>query len=181
MPVYNLIGYSDNCSKISGSLWQHYKDDANNNIKQSESFKPKMRITGKTPAAGNTKDVETIVPLKYVRNFWRTLEMPLINCEVNLILTWSPNYIISSVTGETKFKSTETKLYVPVVTLSTQDNAKLFQQLKSGFKRTINRTKYQSNVKTFAQNRYLNHLINPSFVNRPFVLSFENENDRTSH
>ena len=181
MPMYNLIGYSDNCSKISGSLWQHYKDDANNNIKQSESFKPKMRITGKTPAAGNTKDVETIVPLKYVRNFWRTLEMPLINCEVNLILTWSKDCVITNSEGEAKFAITETKLYVPVVTLSTQDNAKLFQQLKSGFKRTINRTKYQSNVKTFAQNRYLNHLINPSFVNRPFVLSFENENDRTSH
>ena len=105
--------------------------------------------------------------------------MPLINCEVNLILTWSPNYIISSVTGETKFKSTETKLYVPVVTLSTQDNAKLLQQLKSGFKKTINRNKYESSPKTYAKN----HLINPSFqgVNRLFVLSFENENDRTSH
>ena len=78
---------------------------------------------------------------------------------------------------------TETKLYVPVVTLSTQDNAKLLQQLKSGFKRTINWNKYESNIKTFAQNRYLNYLINPSFqgVNRLFVLSFENEDDRTSH
>ena len=77
----------------------------------------------------------------------------------------------------------ETKLYVPVVTLSTQDNAKLLQQLKSCFKRTINWNKYESNIKTYAQNRYLNHLINPSFqgVNRLFVLSFENEDDRTSH
>ena len=109
--------------------------------------------------------------------------MPLINCEVNLILTWSPTCVISSVTGETKFKITETKLYVPVVTLSTQDNAKLLQQLKSGFERTINWNKYESNIKTFAQKRYLNQLINPSFqgVNRIFVLSFENQNDRTSH
>ena len=109
--------------------------------------------------------------------------MPLINCEVNLILTWSKDCVISSATGETKFKITETKLYVPVVTLSTQDNAKLLQQLKSGFKRTINWNKYQSSIKTYAQNRYLNHLVNPSFqgVNRLFVLSFENENDRTSH
>ena len=86
-------------------------------------------------------------------------------------------------TGETKFKITETKLYVPIVTLSIQDNAKLLQQLKSGFKRTINWNKYESNIKTFAQNRYLNHLINPSFqgVNRHFVLSFENEDYRTSH
>ena len=106
----------------------------------------------------------------------------MINYEVNLILTWSPTCIISSPAGETKFKIAETKLYVPVVTLSTQDNAKLLQQLKSGFKRTVNQNKYESNIKTFAQNRYLNHLINSCFqgVNRPFVLSFENENDRTS-
>ena len=78
---------------------------------------------------------------------------------------------------------TETKLYVPVVTLSTQDSAKLLQQLKSGFKRIINWNKYESSVKTFAQNRYLNYLINPSFqgVNRLFVLSFENEDQRKSH
>ena len=82
-----------------------------------------------------------------------------------------------------KQKITETKLYVPVVTLPTQDNAKLLQQLKSGFKRIINWNKYESNIKTFAQNRYLNHLINSSFqgVNNLFVLSFENENDRASH
>ena len=84
---------------------------------------------------------------------------------------------------QTKFEITETKLYVPIVTLSTQDNAKLLQQLKSGFKRIINWNKYESSVKTFARNRYLNYSINPSFqgVNRLFVLSFENENDRTSH
>ena len=109
--------------------------------------------------------------------------MSLINCEVNLILTWSKDCVITNSTGEGKFKITETKLYVPVVTLSTQDNAKLLQQLKSGFKRTINWNKYESNIKTFAQNRYLNHLINPSFqgVNRLFVLSFENEDQRKSH
>ena len=108
--------------------------------------------------------------------------MPLINCEVNLILTWSKDCVISFATGGTKFKITETKLYVPVVTLSTDDNAKLLQQLKSGFKRTIDWNKYESNIKTFAQDRYLNHLINPSFqgVNRLFVLSFKNENNRSS-
>ena len=113
--------------------------------------------------------------------------MSLINCEVNLILTWSKDCVVTNSEGEAKFATNktkfETKLYVPVVTLSTQDNAKLLQQLKSGFKRTINWNKYESNIKTFAQNRYLNYLINPSFqgVNRLFVLSFENENDRTSH
>ena len=80
--------------------------------------------------------------------------MPLINCEVNLILTWSPTCLIYFATGEVKFKITETKLNVPVVTLSTQDNAKLLQWLKSGFKRTISWYKYESNIKRFAQNRY---------------------------
>ena len=109
--------------------------------------------------------------------------MQLINCEVTLLLTWSKDCVITNSTGEEKFQITETNLYVPVVTLSTQDNAKLLQQLKSGFKRTINWNKYESSIKTFAQNRYLNYLINPSFqgVNRLFVLSFENENDRRSH
>ena len=109
--------------------------------------------------------------------------MPLINCEVNLILTWSKDCVITNSTGAGKFKITETKLYVPVVTLSTQDNAKLLQQLKSGFKRTINWNKYESSIKTFTQSRYLNYLITPTCqgVNRLFALSFENENDRTSH
>ena len=106
-------------------LWQYYKDDPNDNIEQSESFKSKIKITWKTPAAGNTKEVEIIVPLECLSNFWRTIAMPLINCEVNLILTWSPTCVISSANGETKFKIIETKLYVPVVTLSTQDNTKL--------------------------------------------------------
>ena len=182
MPMYNLIEYSDNYSKTSGSLWQYYKDDPNDN-NTIWIFKSKLKVTGRTTTAGHTKNVEIIVPLKYLSNIWRTLEMALINCEVNLILTWSPTCVISSATWETKFKITETKLYVPVVTLSTQDHAKLLQQLKSGFKRTINWNKYESNIKTFAQNRYLNHLINPGFqeVNRIFVLSFEKENDRTSH
>ena len=109
--------------------------------------------------------------------------MQLINCEVNLILTWSKDCVITNSTGEEKFAITETKLDVPVVTLSTKDNEKLLQQLKSGLKKTINWNKYQSSIKTFAQNRYLNYLINPSFqgLNRFFVLPFENENGRTSH
>ena len=125
MPMYNLIEYSDNYSKSSGSSWQYYKHDPNDNIVQSESFKSKIKITGKTPAAGNTKDAEIIVPLKYLSNFWRALVMPLINCEVNLILKWSNDCVITNSTGAEKFKITETKLYVLVVTLSTQDNAKL--------------------------------------------------------
>ena len=125
MPMYNLIECSDNYSKTSGSFWQHYKNNQNDNITESELFKSKIKITGKTPSACNTKDVQIIVPLKYLSNFWRTLEIQLINCEVNLILTCSKNGVISSATGETKFLTTETKLYVLVVTLSIQDNAKL--------------------------------------------------------
>ena len=105
--------------------------------------------------------------------------MLLINCEVNLVLTWSRDCVITNSTDEGKFVINETKLYVPVVTLSTQDNAKLLQELKSGFKRIISWNKYESELKTYVQNRYLNHLINPSFqgVNSLFVLSFENEDD----
>ena len=127
MPMYNLIEYSDNYSKTSGSLWQYYKDEVNDNIADSESFKSKVKITGKTPDDGNTKDVEIIVLLKYLSNFWRTLEVLLINCEVNLELTWSKDCVITNSTGEGKFEITEIKLYVPVVTLSTQDNTKLLQ------------------------------------------------------
>ena len=169
--------------KTSGSLWQYYRDDPNDNITESESFKYKIKITAKTPAAGNIKDIETAVPLKYLSNFLRALEIRLTHCEINFILTWSEDCVISSATGEIKFKITDTKLYVPVVTLSTQDNAKLLQQLKSGFKRTINWNKYQTKVSTEGVNQYLDFLIDPSFqgVNRLSVLSFENESDRKVH
>ena len=163
MPMYNLIKYSDNYSKTSESLWQYYKDVPNDNLTDSESFKYKVKIMGNTPNNGNMKDVEIMVPIKYLSNFWRTLEMALINCEAELILKWSKNCVITNSTGEGKFKITEAKLYIPVVTLSTQDNIKLLQQLKSNFKRKFNWNKYETSVKTFAQNRYLNYLINPSF------------------
>ena len=158
MPMYNLIEYSDNYLKTSESLWQYYKDDRNDNIIRSESFKSKIKITGKTPAGGNAKIVEVIVPLKYLTNFRRTLEMPLIHSEVNFILIWSPTCVISCATGETKFKIIETKLYVPVVTLSTQDNAKLLQQLNSDLKRTINWNKYQSSIKTYEKKQVFKSL-----------------------
>ena len=142
MAMYNLIDYSDNCSKKSGSLWQYYNDDPNDNMTDSESFKYKVKIIGKLPDYRNMKNLEIILLLKYLSNFCRTLEMPLISCEVNLEQTWSRDCVITNSTGEGKFTMIETKLYVPVVTLSTQDNAKLLQQSKSGFKRTINWNKY---------------------------------------
>ena len=146
MPMYNLIECSDNYAKTTGSLWQYCKDiPARNNNDEitvfrrnnlTDSFNFKAKITGQTDDDG-TKDVEIMVPLKYLSNFWRTLEMPLINCEVNLILTWSSACILAAVDDANQtatFEITDTKLYVPVVTLSTQENTKFFQQLKSGFK-----------------------------------------------
>ena len=194
MPMYNLIEYSDNYSKTSGSLWQYYKDIpavnnynaavnfADNNLTDSFNFKVKM--TGQT---GNyeTINVEIMVPIKYINNFWRTLDMPLINCEVNLTLTWSAKCVIVSTDVENQiatFAMTNTKLYVPVIKLSQQDNGKLLEQLKSGFKRVINWNKYLSKPGLLAQNPNLNRLVEPSFqgVNILFVLAFENDSQRTS-
>ena len=126
-----------------------------------------------------------MVPLKYLSNFWRTLEMPLINCEVNLILTWSSTCVLVSTNAANQnatFAITNTKLYVPVATLSTQENTKFLQQLKSGFKRVISWNKYLSKPELLAQNPNLNHLVEPSFqgINRLFVLAFENDDHRSS-
>ena len=127
-----------------------------------------------------------MVPLKYLSNFWRTLEMPLINYEVNLVLTWSSTCVLISTNVQNQnatFAINNAKLYALVVTLSTQENTKFLQQLKSGFKRVINWNKYLSKPELLAQNPNLNHLIEPSFqgVNRLFVLAFENHNHRTSY
>ena len=109
--------------------------------------------------------------------------MPLINSEVNLILTWSSTCIITNSTCAGTFEITDTKLYVPVVTLSTKENAKLLQQLKSGFKRVIDWNKYLSKPELLRRNANLNYLIESSFqgVNRLFILAFENDTQRTSH
>ena len=132
MPINNLIEYSYNYSKTSGSLWQYCKyipavdnynaivNFAENNLTDSFNFKAKM--AGQT-GDNVTKNVEIIVSLKYLSNFWRTLEMPLIDCEINLILTWSTNCVIVSTKvayQNATFEMTDTKLYVPVVALSTQ-------------------------------------------------------------
>ena len=146
MPMYNLIEYSNNYSKTSGSLLQYCKDvpavNDNGNIANfneanaTDSFNSKVKITDQTNDDGEIDNVEIMLPLKYLSNYWRTLEMPLINSEVNLVLTWSGNCVIVSTNvanqGAT-FKIAEIKLSVPVVTLSTQDNAKLLTQLKIRF------------------------------------------------
>ena len=172
MPMYNLIEYSDNYSKTSGSLWQYCKDipAVNNNgdivdfngANATDSFNFKAKITGQTDDDGEINNVEIMVPLKYLSNFWRTLEMPLINCEVELILTWSADCVIiyTNVANQVPtFTITETTLYAPVVTLSIQDNAKLLPQLKSGFKRQISWNKYLLKPALLAQDTNLNPLV----------------------
>ena len=106
---------------------------ANNNV----PFKLKQKTTCKT-AANGIKDIVIMVPLKHLCNLWKTLEVPSIICEINLILTLPEKYMLSYDTKAISFAITDTKLYVPAITLSIQENAKLFQQLKSGSERTIN-------------------------------------------
>ena len=184
MPMYNLTEYSDNYSKTSGSLWQYYKDipavNNNNNgivdfneANTTDSFNHKSKITGQTNDDGETDNVEIMVPLNHLSNFWRTLEIPLINGEVNFILNWYANCVIMSTNvanQNASFTITETKLHVPAVILSTQDNAKLLTQLKSDLKRTTTWNKYLSKPELLAENRNLNHLVEPSFqgINRLF-------------
>ena len=191
MPIYNLIEYSDIYSKTCGSLWQYCKEipavNNNGNIVDfnSAAANRKAKITGQTNNNGRI-DVEIMVPLKYLSNFWRTLEMPLINCEIELILGWSAGCVIiyTDINNQVDILTiTETNLYVPVVTLSTQDNSKLLPQLKNGFKRAITWNKYLVNPELLAQNANLNHLIEPRFqgINRLFILAFENDDQRTSN
>ena len=159
IPMYNVIEYSDNYSKTSGNLWQYCKDilainnDGNiidfNGANATDSFNFKTKITRQTNDNG-VINVEIMVPIKYFSKFWRTPEMPLINCEVNLILTWSAECVIFYTNVRNQIPTltiTETNLYASVVTLSTQNNAKLLPQLKSGFKRTIRSNKYLSKPK----------------------------------
>ena len=209
MPLSNLLEYSKNYSKRTGSFWNYYRDKpnsgANNNIyysiKASKSFDYKASITGKLESNNIENEVEIVVPLKHLSNFWRTLDMPLINLEINLILTWSENCVLNKATRDAvpaqggnpavskinnqtdaTFKIEDTKFYVPVVTLSTKDDNNFLEQLKSGFKRTIKWNKYRSEMTNQTKTNHLNHLIDPAFtkVNRLFVLLFENEEDRTS-
>ena len=122
MPIYNLIECSNNYVKTSGSLRQYYRDEPNNNLADSVSFKSKIKITGKAPNDGNEKNIEIMVPLKNLSYFWRTLEIPLINCEVSLFLHGHQLVLLQLATGKGNFKITDTNLYASVVTLSTIDN-----------------------------------------------------------
>ena len=216
MPMYNLLEYSKNYRKTIGSLYNYYRDelsddaDDNNfdNIKviNSNTFKYKNKITGNiynvnAGAQGydvnknGTQKVELAIPLKYLGNFWRALNIPLISCEVSLELKWDKNSVITSLeqrdigggnrdnapTGAT-LPINDCKLYVPEVTLSKDDEIKLLTNLKSGFKREIIWNKYRSQMTTEAISNNLNILIDPTFtnVNRLFVLAYQNAEDRQS-
>ena len=147
MPMYNLIEYSDNYSDTSGSLWQFKRDEIINNAdvtndNNAPSFKYKANLIGNTEDNGTKNGVKIAVPLKCLGNFWRSLEMPLINCKVELLLIWNENCIWSTVADNSTFAITDTKLYVPVVTLKTEGNAKLSKLLSEGFKRPVYWKKY---------------------------------------
>ena len=219
MPMYNLLEYSKNYRKTIGSLYNYYRNelsDDNNpnnfpnaNVVNSSAFKYKNKITGNTynvaeGAAGHDanrvgkQDVELAIPLKYLGNFWRALNIPLISCEIYLELKWNKNCVITSLeqrqidAGPREVNGTTTgatlainncKLYVPVVTLSKDDEIKLLTNLKSGYKREIIWNKYRSQMTTEAINNNLNILIDPTFtnVNRLFVLAYgQVNNDRQS-
>ena len=150
----------------------------------TDSLKFKTKITGQTNDDGEISGIEIMVPLKYLRNFRRTLEMSLNNCEVELIMTWSADCVIISTNVANQnpaFTITETNLSVSVVTLSTQDNAKLLPQLKSTLKRTISQ-KYVAKPELLPQNPNINRLIEASFevVNRLSILAFEYDAQRIS-
>ena len=143
MPMYNLLEYSDNYQNSTGSLYQFKRDerpDDNNEVgNNTTSLVYKSKFIKGTDD-NNVNNVKLVVPLKYISNFFRSLEMPLVNCKIDLELTWHKDCIISSVDTAANqvvsFMITDTKLYVPIVTSSTKDNTNLTKQLSEGFKRT---------------------------------------------
>ena len=158
MPMNNLIEYSDNYSNSSGSLLGFKRDDIvyNADVTNNDnapSFKYKASLITYIEVNGTKNGVKIAVPLKYLSNFWRSLEMPLINCRVEHSQGWIENCVLTtarigvnaSATGadSATFKITDAKLYVPVVTLSAEDNARLTRQLDKGFKRPVYWNKYK--------------------------------------
>ena len=135
--MYNLIEWSDNYPDTSGSLWQFKRDEVSADnaelaINNSQLFKYKAALLGKTADAINNtnssvKEAKIVVPLKYLSNFWRSLEMPLVNCKVYLEVSWIEDCILSSAGNSAKFEITDAKLHVPIVTLSTKDSANLIK------------------------------------------------------
>ena len=191
MPMYNLIEYSDNYQDSSAILYQYKRDEppeanAINDLTTdtSSSFKYKVSLLGNPVLDGNItkRSVKVVVQLKYLSNFFRSLEMPLINCKIKLNLTWKKECVLSNQDGAAVFIINDTKLYVLVVTLSKEDNEDFIKQQNKGFQRSI----YWNEYKTKERNenadanvfKYIN--LDPSFqgVNRLFVMTYNRENGR---
>ena len=185
MPMYNLIEYSDNYQDSSATLYQYKRDEppeANAiddlTVDNSNSFKYKASLLGNPVVADNIakRSVKVVVPLKYLSNFFRSLEMPLINCKIKLNLTWKKECVLSTDAGNAVFIINGTKMYVPVVTLSKEDNKDFIEQQNKGFQRSIYWNEYKT--KEINENadanvfKYIN--LDPSFqgVNRLFVTAY---------
>ena len=174
--MYNLIEYIDNYSDTSGSLWGFKKDDLANsanvtNDDNAPSFKYKASSIGNAENNGTKSGVKIAVPLKYLSNFWRTLEMPLINCKVELSLKWIKISVLTTADNANKviFEIPDVRLYVPIVTLSAEDNAKLSKLLGEWFKRSIYWNKYKVTDNTVAEivdrnaEKYIRELLDSSY------------------
>ena len=144
LPMYNLIEYSDNYQDSSATLYQYKRDEPpegdpipNLAVTISSSFKYKVNLLGNPAGGVARRNVKIVVPLKYLSNFFRSLEMPLINCKIKLNLTWKKKCVLSNQAGDAVFIITDTELYVPVVTLSKEDNKDFIEQQNKGFQRSI--------------------------------------------
>ena len=146
MPMYNLIEYSDNYQDSSATIYQYKRDEppeanaiADLTVNNSSSFKDKVSLLGNPVPDGNAakRSVKYVVPLKYLSNFFRSLEMPLIDCKIKSNLTWKKEYVLSTDDGNAVFIINDTKLYVPIVTLSKEDNIDFIEQQNKGFQRSI--------------------------------------------
>ena len=153
MPMYNLIEYSDNYQDSSATLYQYKRDEppeanavANLTVNNSSSFKYKVSLLGNPVLDGNItkRSVKVVVPLKYLSNFFRLLEMPLLNCKIKLNLTWKKECVLSNQDGAAVFIINDTKMYIPVVTLSKEDNKDFIEQQNKGFQRSIYWNEYET-------------------------------------
>ena len=179
MPMYKLIEYSDNYQDSSATLYQYKRDEppeedvvADLTADNSNSFKYKISLLGNPVAANNIAriNVKVVVPLKYLSNFFRSLEMPLINCKIKLNLTWKKECVLSTSASEAVFIINDTKLYVPVVTFSKEDNKDFIKQQDKVFQGSI----YWNEYKTKEINEDADVNLDPSFqgVNRLFVMAY---------
>ena len=170
-----------------GSLWNFKRDKIINNAdvtndNNSPSFKYKASIIGNTGNNGIKNEVKIAVPLKYLSNFWRSLETPLVNCKIELSLNWIEKCLLTTA-NTAIFKITDVKLYVPIVTLSAEDNVKLLKLLSEGFKRTVYWNKYKvtdNKIVEIANNneeKYIRELLDSSWqgLKRLFVLAYNNK------